>query len=427
MELFRKLSAFWVMFHVFLLFIMLFRSRYPRKKTFLIAGSSMGGLMLLNAVGVLIFGYDVMGKAFLLTCTIPSFILFYLLSADKKARFILTFCLADTSCLWIVAVTLILDEWLGGGKYILMFISRLLAFPLMEYLTYRYLRKPYLELQDSVKDGWSVFAGMTALYYILLAVMIYYPSNIVERPEDVFPCILVLVLMFFNYATIFSALYRQFLLYQKQQSERVLQEQKAALAGQLESQQRIRKMKHDMKGHTIMLSGLLAAGKEEEALEYLEHVKIEMDTLTGQFCVNPYIDAVFVRYFQKFKEIGAACHFDVRIGEEALPYMELCQILSNGLENAFDALKELEEEKREVSVQIKYNKDYLLIRVKNSCKEDKYVEKGTLPPTDKKGNDHGFGLPSVQEAARKLGGDMLCYAQFGLFVLDVMVRTKSAA
>lgn len=424
MEILRDLSAFWGMLHVGFLFVMLFRSRYTKKKTMLLAGGGIGLLLLLNAAGIVVLGFEMMGKLFLVTCSIPSFLFFYILSADKKFRFLLTFCLADTTCLWVFAVTLILDEWLGGGRCILMFISRLLAFPLVEYLTYRYLRVPYLKLQDSVKDGWGIFAGMTLLYYVLLAVMLYFPTNIVNRPGDVLVCVLVLILMFFNYATIFSALYRQLLLYQKQQSERILQEQKAALTEQLENQQRIRKMKHDMKGHTVMLSGLLAAGKEKEAMEYLKHVETEMDTLSGQFCANPYINAVLVQYCQRIQGLGAAYRFDLQIGEEELPYMELCQILSNGLENACDAVKELEKDKREISLQMKYSKDYLLIRIKNTCREELYVEKGTLPATGKRGNDHGFGLPSVQEAAKRLGGDMLCYAQFGLFVLDVMVRVK---
>ena len=44
---------------------------------------------------------------------------------------------------------------------------------------------------------------MTMLYYVLLVVMANYPVNIVERPKDVLSCVLVLILMFFNYAVIF--------------------------------------------------------------------------------------------------------------------------------------------------------------------------------------------------------------------------------
>ena len=337
----------------------------------------------------------------------------------------LTFCLVDTICLWLMAVTNLLNYFLGGEKGVLLLVSRLIAFPLIEYLMWKYLRKPYIELQDAVEKGWGIFAGMTMLYYLLLVVVVQFPTNIVERPEDMFVCILVLVLMLFNYGTIFLSLYNQLMLYRRQQAERILQEQKNTLEAQLSNQQRIRKMKHDMKGHVAALSGLLATGKTKEAQEYLKNVEIEVDTLFGPFCPNPYLNAVFTYYFQKLQELEAECRMDIQIGEEELPYMDLCQIISNGLGNACDAIKGLREEDREVSVQMKYSKDYLIVRIKNRCRSDLQVEKGTIPATEKKGHDHGFGLVTVQEAAKRLGGEMFCYTENGNFVLDVMVLCRS--
>ena len=69
-----------------------------------------------------------------------------------------------------------------------------------------------------MEKGWGIFSGMTMLYYILLVLVVQYPVNIVERPEDVLVCILILVLMLFTYSVIFSSLYGQLLLYRKQQS-----------------------------------------------------------------------------------------------------------------------------------------------------------------------------------------------------------------
>lgn len=425
MIILRDLSIYWSMMHVIFLFLMLFRSRYTRKITIITAGTGMTLLMALNVMIFIFYGFDLLSKIFLFTCSIPSFIFFYIMSADKRFRFLLTFCLADTSCMWIMAVTAILDYYLGGGRYVLMFISRLIAFPLVEYCVYRFLRKPYLELQNSVKSGWGIFAVMTVIYYILLVVIVQYPVNIVNRPQEMLSCILVLMLMFFNYGTIFTALYRQYLLYNRQQNETILQEQKNLLEMQLENQQRIKKMKHDMKGHTVALSGLLAAGNTKEAVKYLSQIQTELDTLSGTFCANPYINAVFAQYYQKFQELSAKTWFDIQIGDEELPYMELCRICSNGLENAENALKELDESVREVSAQMKYNKDYLIIRIKNRCRSDLYVEKGTIPDTDKNGRDHGFGLPAVKESAMRLGGDMLCYTENERFILDVMVRVKT--
>lgn len=421
----RDISIFWAMFHVIILFLMLFRSRFTRKKTIVAAGIGVGFLMAANGAGLLLFGFEALSKAFLFTCSIPSFLLFYVLSADKRFKFLLSFCLADTVCLWVMAVTNLLDFYLGGGKFVLMFVSRLAVFPLLEYLAWRYLRKPYLELQKEVEKGWGTFAGMTMLYYLLLVVAVQFPTNIVNRPEDTFLCVLILILMLFNYGTIFMALYRQLLLYRKQQGERILLEQKNTLEAQLDSQQNLRKMKHDMKGYTATLSGLLMEGKIDEALKYLKGVEVQMDTLSGQFCANPYINAVFVHFAGKLEEMGAEFRNDIQIGEEELPYMELCQILSNGLENACDALKGLKKEERRVSVHIRYNRNYLLIRIRNKCRDDLYVAQGELPATDKKGQNHGFGLVTIKEAAERLDGQIFCYTEDGDFILDVMVLCRA--
>lgn len=423
--LLRDLSIYWSLLHVALIFVMLFRSRFSRKKTLILSGIGIGVLMLLNGIGLAVLGNQ-MGKLFLLTCSLPSLIYFWILSKDRKGKFLLTFCLADTSCLWVLVVTNLLDAYLGGGQYVLIFVSRLILFPLLEYLVYRYFRKPYLELQESVEKGWGVFAGMTMLYYVLLAVVSNFPTVISERPEDAPVCVLILILMFFTYATMFTALYRQLQLHRKQQSERVLSEQKHSLELQLENQQQIRKLKHDMKTHTVALSGLLAAGKTEEVVSYLKNIESEMEPVLQPLCANIYLNAVFSHYFRKFQELHMNLHLDIQVGEEKLPHMELCQILSNGLENAWEASAELPTDEREASVQMKYSRDYLIIRIKNKCQRDLTVEKGTVPKSSKKEAGHGFGLVSIQEAAAALDGDMFAYTDNGNFVLDVMVRTDVA-
>lgn len=427
MAVLKELSVIWSLFHILIIFMLLYRSRYSRRKTFLLTGVVMGALIVLNVAGLAIYGTEVMGQVFILTCTLPSLVFFWILSRDKNGRFFFTFCTADTVALWIIVVTNLADFYFGGGQCVLMFAGRLILFPLVEWIAARYIRKPYIELQEAVPNGWGIFAGMTALYYLMLAVMANFPVLITARPQELPAFLLMLVLMPVTYGTIFTSLYRQLLLYRRQQGVRILQEQKNTLEAQLENQQRIRKMKHDMKGHTVTLSGLLAAGKYGEARDYLKGVEEQMDTLQRQFCANPYINAVLIHYVGKLEQMGAECRTDIQVGGEELPYMELCRILSNGLENACDALKELEggagssADKQEVSVQMKYNRNYLLIRIKNRCRDELYVERGTIPATDKKGHDHGFGLVTVKEAAERLDGDMACYTEGGNFVLDVMI------
>lgn len=158
----------------------------------------------------------------------------------------------------------------------------------------------------------------------------------------------------------------------------------------------------------------------QEAAEYLAGVEQEMNTLPGQFCINPYVNATLAYYDRKLEEISAARRMDIQVGED-LPYMELCRILADGLENACDAIKKLEKDKREVSVHMRYHGDYLLIRISNRCPDDLYVERGEEIPTSKTEPGHGFGLHAIKEAVERLNGDMACYTKNGYFLLDVMV------
>lgn len=424
MIILKELSVLWMMMHIMILFMMLYRSRFPKKKTLILTAGFMGPVVLLSMVGVVLYGTEFVGQVFLLTCTLPSLLFFWFMSQDKMGQFFFTFCLADTVNYWIIAFTCILDFYFGGQQYILMFIVRLVMPVLVEWAAYRYLRKPYRELQESVAKGWGLFAGITALYYLLLWVMMQFPVIITKRPQNLPAFLLVLVLMPMTYAMIFVSLYRQFLLFKRRQGEQMLREQKNALEMRLENQQCIRKIKHDMKSYTATMSGLLAVGKIEEAKDYLQEMEREMDFGWGQFCQNPYINATVAYYDRKLEGLHAKRRIDIRAGEEALPHMELCRILANGMENACNELGALAQEKREMSVHMQYNRDRLLIRIRNRCRENLHVEQGKLPETDKKGQGHGYGLRSVQEAVERLSGDMACYTENGYFVLDAMIPCK---
>ncbi len=126
----------------------------------------------------------------------------------------------------------------------------------------------------------------------------------------------------------------------------------------------------------------------------------------------------------KFDEWKIPFHLDIQINEEGLPFMELSQILSNGLENAYDASCRLKEVQlpAEAQIQMRSRGDWLIIRIKNRCREDLHVGKGTIPVTDKTGPEHGFGMQTMVDAAERLGGELICFTQGGYFILDVMAR-----
>ncbi len=421
MTVLRDISLFWSMFHVVALFLMLFRSKFSRKKTVILSSVGMGVLMVGNMLGLVFLGVETMGKLLLFTCSIPSFLFFYILSSDRDLSYLFTFCFADTVCLWILCLTNILDT-LFGGKFIVMFVLRLLLFPLLEFLTYKYLRGFYHRLQKLIKKGWGAYACLTMLYYLLLWLLTEYPSHIEHRPEIIPTLSVVLILMVFSYIVMFLSLNRQYLLYEREKTEQLLRERNLSLEAQLENQQYVRKLKHDMRGHLITVQGLMNAGKTDKALEYLDKLTESSEEGLRSVCKNPYVNALLSHYIRRFEAEGARLTTDIRIGEEAIPYLGICSILSNGLSNMSEELRLLRQEEREASVTMQYRKDFLILRMKNRCRKTVHVRRGELPKTQKKGREHGHGLLSIRETAESLGGDMLCYTEQDCFIVDVAIR-----
>ena len=83
------------MVHTLVMFILLFESRYPKKKTLLITLATMLPLIAANTVLAFVLPADKMGTAMLLTLSLPSLVVFWILAKNRDGRFFLP------SALWI--------------------------------------------------------------------------------------------------------------------------------------------------------------------------------------------------------------------------------------------------------------------------------------------------------------------------------------
>jgi len=385
----------------------------------------MGMLGILNIVGLVLLGHEKMAQIFLVTCTLPSLLFFWIISENHDGRFLFTFCLSDTFSYWILIITNLLDFYLGNGQCIIMFFSRLVAFPLVEWFAWRYLRKPYLELQKNVKKGWMIATGLSATYYLLMIVVSGFPVIITKRPEDI-PCILlVLFLMPFTYATILFALYQQLLVFRTKENDRMLSMQKERLEARLESYESTRRLVHDMQAFHTALVGLLENQKYEEAQHLVSKIKQRSEKSNINYCDNPYMNAVLNQYSQKFKDKEAELEIVIQIGNITLPGMKLSLILSNALDNALRAVSELEKERRKARIYLRQKEKHLLLRICNFCDLSLVVPLDAIPATTKTEPGHGYGLPSIYQTAEDLGGNAVCYAEKGEFVLDVHLMVQN--
>ena len=170
-----------------------------------------------------------------------------------------------------------------------------------------------------------------------------------------------------------------------------------------------------------MLEGLIAAGKPEQASQYIRKVQSDIETITPRrYCENELVDLLCSSFAEKAQHAGARLDVDAKLPRElGISDAELCAVLSNALENALHAVAELPEEQRTVSLYCALRLEKLLIEVKNP-----YAGELTISPDGRPG--HGYGCRSIQTIAARTGGLCEFKAQNGIFCLQIVLPLKNA-
>lgn len=406
MTILRDLSAAWCMLHTLIIFVFLFESRFTRKTTAIITIATMTPLCILNFVGFLMLGAEEYGQILIFTCTLPSLIVFWILAKHRDGRFLFTFCLADTISLEILCLSNILDFYFAGESFILMFVLRIIAYPLIEWLFYKKIRTVYLDVQTHSKKGWYVFAAISAIFYVSITLMMSYPTLITQRPEYLPSFLLLLLLMPLLYFHILSTLRHQQKMHQIAQEENILRLQAANMRSRIEeysiADERFRVERHNFRHKMQTIAALADSGRYSELKELVEQYSEAIEeTRVTRYCSNAVIDAVLSSYLQQAARKGIQVNAAIQLPDE-LPVSEaeLAAVFANAIENAINACEKLEIQDRRMDVQ-SLTAPRFMIQISNSF--DGNVEFGDdcIPISHKPG--HGLGTRSIAAFCEKHG------------------------
>lgn len=104
-EILKNLSVLWSLGHTLVLFLLLFESRYSRKKTLILTLITMIPLIGANVFLMFTMPPNNFFMLMLLTMSLPSFIVFWVLAKNRDGRFFFTFCMVDTVVLEVIYIT----------------------------------------------------------------------------------------------------------------------------------------------------------------------------------------------------------------------------------------------------------------------------------------------------------------------------------
>lgn len=397
MTIIREASTMYASMFSLILFMILFESRYPKKKTMMLTIGLMGPLMIANFVMLAILGPVVMSTLLLLTCSLPSLIFFWFLSKYRDGRFLFTFCFADTIMLEIIYITSILDFFLGDA-YIFMAIARLLLCPAVAFAFHKWIRSTYQSLQKKITKGWYILAAIALIYYMMMSMAISVPTHITQRPEQMPAFVLLLVLLPFLYIHIFITLNHQQKAYETQEQDNILSIQVRSLLSRVEefraANSRLREERHDFHHKLRTIATLSSNGEYEKLNETLvEYTSAQQEQPLENYCNFTLLDAVLSSYLQEAKRKNIRVSVKIAL-PEVLPAneSELATMFANAIENAINACEKIEPNKRYIEIKT-ITVPCLMLMVRNSFDGVIAFDEEGIPISPKRG--HGFGTRSI--------------------------------
>lgn len=424
-EILRLSSAAWSLLHILVLFMFFYAPRYSGKKTGIITCAAMIPLVIVNTLLLAFFGQQIYGKLLLFTLVLPSFAFFFFLARHRDFRFVFTFCLVDTISAEIIILSMILNQYITPNSNIVMFAIRMVSFPLVEYFAVKKLRKPYFEIQRSIKKGWTLFSLVSVIYYVLILAMIAYPTTITDRPDDMPIMLVLLVLMPLMYFNIFQLLAHQNKLHAVRREQELWQIQSIRMQRQIrqmaQADERVKTERHNLRHRLSSIDMMLQKNEISEAREYISTSLEALVEPTGEkYCKNPVLDAVFSYYFKLAQDKGIRVEHALHVPDE-LPVeaVELSIVLANALENAILACENLSEDRRWIKCRC-IEKPQFMLQISNPYAGKIETDERGVPVAAEKG--HGIGTRSILAFCETHGALADYKIDQDLFALRIVIQ-----
>ena len=278
---------------------------------------------------------------------------------------------------------------------------------------------------DNFAQTWYVFWVLPLAFILLNLFMIpRYPTTLqtgrVLQVYIVMSITLLFLMLFFNAIFLLMAISinRNARLQQENQFLSMQQQRYESLKAAIEE---ARQARHDMRHQMNQLSALAEAGDLDGLKAYLSKTVSRIPELDMSFCENRAADSVVGYYCALAKREGISFCAKLDL-PQTLPVdeIDMCLVLSNLLENAFEASLRTAPARRKIEVTAYVHAARLvLIEAENAFDGEINENSGVFRSSKRKGN--GIGIQSVRHIAEKSGGVSTVTYQDGLFCAKVML------
>lgn len=377
----------------------------------------------------LVFGLDTTKRIYPLLIHLP---LLLGLMIGLKRRFgiaLVSICYAYLCCQLPRCGTVIIDAVTRSALAGQVAYTLIIA-PIFFFL-WRYLVPSARESMAESSRSLFLFGSVPILYYIYDYTIAYsfrppYAELLSAAPiipagqvaAEILPT--VACLLYLAYTTAYRKQLRQRAEAELQKSllEGQLKQAEAEMASLRQAEAQAAAYQHDMRHHLAAINAFLDAGKPRQAESYIKQIQADIEAITPKrFCENELVNLLCSSFSTKAERMGVRLRIEAVVpGPLTIHDTELCALLSNGLENALNAVGKLNEKHRWVEFYCGVRLGKLLIEIRNPYTGQISFRDGL--PTAVKQN-HGHGCRSIHTITQTHQGLCEFAADGRIFTLRV--------
>lgn len=165
----------------------------------------------------------------------------------------------------------------------------------------------------------------------------------------------------------------------------------------------IRRFRHDIKNNLLALDILLSDGKYDEAKNYIESMNESVKETENRFSTGSYLaDAILSHKSDEIKNDKLDIEFSGTVPSERISNNDLCTILTNSIDNAARACKEVAPCK--INVTSDETEKGCTITVSNPVLKKVEIKNNSIKTSKKDAQNHGFGIENIKKVAEKYRG-----------------------
>ncbi len=406
--------------------------RYSRKRTIAV---SIGIIAVMSAVFTCLYtaadipsgkysSYLPLNLIFLLTVFLLTAVYLFCIRAEMIHKFFTVTLVLNYGFLvsyisqWFLEDVYLYD---GGVLISLSLATAVLFFPMLRLM--RFARNAF----DSgiEQNVWKWFTLIPGIFFAALLLFFQIPVSVGWPSDRIFSVFMrsMSILMLIVCAVILRMMREV-----RRQAEEYTSMKTAVNTYKLmaKSTDKEREMRHEFHHHMAALSILLRNRDYDGAVSYLDKIsQVNVDANARIYTPHVLLNSILSEYEERAREAGIAAEYSIQVPNPVyMDDLDLCQFISNMLDNALDANLHLSADVRRFSLTIRQTGNFLFFLCENPCDPARLRPEYNGFGTEKSNESwHGYGIPLMRRIAEKYNGIFRAEIRDSIFTVTANLCT----